>query len=1629
VRRFELQRNGLNKADGIEFADIFAKDRLGQAQASVKRRHSDKARTQRQLRKEDKARDISRRQPRQFEEPSTAMFQAFEKRQNRGGHFRKKAPHPNKLRKERIAEEKKEAMDTGLVRRRNHLNRKNEKRERRRVKRQTKREETDDIILQTESGFMESVSNNLPHDSLGEIVSSLLSCDISGWAEDNVVVISTGLFVYQIYKSQNLVEATAAYGQYCLAVNGEISTKTMVWTGAMAAIATWINTRTPEEKLYAESLSEDAMSVMNFMRRKLKSEFVVLCTSLVSSLVAKHYFPESFTQSVKSFIGKPKALTGLGLLDNLCDIVIRMVKAVERYLAGDSFTESLFEDDPVDKAIASLESLMYYRDITYTGIPVEGYKDRREYLSELVQIYDTLKKLRELCNPLKKEGLKVNAAFSKASLELSRMRSMTEGQRRATPFAVMLYGNPGTGKSITIPYLFSLHARIKGRKFHDGMVFPKNPDDEYYEGHEPLSQPYLFFSEVGRKSKHLTASQGDSTLNEICSIIDSNPKLFKMAFDKKGEAYCQPEFVAGDTNNKNFWAKVLYSNPAAVYRRFIFVTQKVAPEYRKEGSCSLDPSKVGDIGILDPFRFTVEIREAQDEVKFNTITLCQEAGIEEFTDVMAELMTRHIRDQDRILERVRGDAFEPYLPDLKLQVESGELLYNSALKLWSLLVLKNTHALILLLWGFFMVHAQRLSKMTMSELFTFSLWRLMICMLLYCVDKKFFLPLFFINFAGIFSLMVRHRVSRQAQMYKNAITRRLWRYYYLFGGSYKSSRVAIAACGAAIVALLCFVRKRIRAIDMAPESGQLFEDIIGSRPNMVRVNIKHDSKIWNTRIARDPPVCTSSPEELDVCVRRNLRFCCIKEGNSIRKTHILGVTSNIALINRHALGGGECTIEVSSGGVIPAQREVHNDVVWYRTMVKPEDVTIVNDDLALVGLSGVLFKSDDRVLRHLLDEPVKGSVRSVINGCSVVSQYDESKASIVTAGGRKGWNIFSREDESFYVKHRYVYMWDAHSQGMCGLPLVAKIGRGAAIIGIHFAGAANNGSQMSAAIPLLSHELRNALFEWNNSKRLMPLHSESLAIPMISEELGEPSEKSIWRHEYIGGVDYYGKCPGNVNVNQKSKLRTLPGAEAAVDVLTDVLGQGPTQEFAPPLMKPRFDDYGNYLYPFNLGVKKLSGQRAPLDKGVLRHVCDIIRDRILDGVGGENIAPLTVEEAINGCVDNPFIRRLNCSTSPGYGKSGKKGDWLPIDHGVTRVPTEELKTEIQSVIQVYMDEGTYRPVYALKLKDEPREIEKVVIGKTRIFAVSPLAHLVVSRLATAPFYSLMQQFPEVFCTAIGINMHNGADRLYNHLTSLSSNIMEGDYGSFDQRMPFDIGHAAVTVISEVCEALGYNKSAMKILRGVLTDNMFPVCEVNKDIFCAPGYQPSGKYATAEDNSMRGIIMLMYAWYSLPATRDLDFFSHAVPVTYGDDVLVAISDEAKGLFNNRIYQSFCKSKYNIDYTSASKEQKMSPFVIPSEMSFLKRTFVYSEEFKQYIAPINANSLFKMVTWYIPSSAATEQEQLSSTLTSSLYELVLHISPREHAKVRRVYEAILMEVIGGFTPLPSYEQIVEDMFPSD
>ena len=72
-----------------------------------------------------------------------------------------------------------------------------------------------------------------------------------------------------------------------------------------------------------------------------------------------------------------------------------------------------------------------------------------------------------------------------------------------------------------------------------------------------------------------------------------------------------------------------------------------------------------------------------------------------------------------------------------------------------------------------------------------------------------------------------------------------------------------------------------------------------------------------------------------------------------------------------------------------------------------------------------------------------------------------------------------------------------------------------------------------------------------------------------------------------------------------------------------------------------------------------------------------------------------------------------------------------------------------------------------------------------------------------------------------------------------------------------------------------------------------------DVFEIPGLQPSGKYATAEDNSLRNLIMMMYSWYSREETKDVDFFSQVLPRTYGDDFIYAIKEEYLIHFNTRV----------------------------------------------------------------------------------------------------------------------------------
>jgi hypothetical protein len=177
--------------------------------------------------------------------------------------------------------------------------------------------------------------------------------------------------------------------------------------------------------------------------------------------------------------------------------------------------------------------------------------------------------------------------------------------------------------------------------------------------------------------------------------------------------------------------------------------------------------------------------------------------------------------------------------------------------------------------------------------------------------------------------------------------------------------------------------------------------------------------------------------------------------------------------------------------------------------------------------------------------------------------------------------------------------------------------------------------------------------------------------------------------------------------------------------------------------------------------------------------------------------------------------------------------------------------------------------------------------------------------------------------------------------------------------------------------------------------------LNGDILRKYGLQTSGRYATAEDNTLLGLVYLVYAWNASQLKNKYgSFFTYCKALLYGDDMIVAVKDEVIDDFNNSTYQSFCKEKYNMDFTTASKGSSMEKFLTFDQISFLKRKFKYYKETERIVSPLDLNSLYKSLEWRIPSQSVSTSKQDHDTINSFLIESYLYFrSDHEYEMMRK------------------------------
>lgn len=1427
------------------------------------------------------------------------------------------------------------------------------------------------------------------------------------------------LFLYQLYRSRTYTDAFAAYLAFHNSVSGEVRySLSVVFPVVWAAISTFVPTY-----VQTESLHDNVGEFKRFLHQVYDGEILTIFRNILLLIVSTKVFSKDVARTISTVFGKVSSMSIVEMFFECLNHVISLLRCCELVWNGAPLSSLLFSSDPCSSTLAEAREILYYADKLYPGLPVEGRMCEKEFVIRAKKCRDTLIALMKEISVADNRYRALLDMKDRLGSQLVLTTARLSGRQRPTPMAIVLWGDPGLGKSSIISWLASVWSEVKGRRFDDSHIFHRNADTEYWDFYDPLSHPIIQYKEPGSVHPNLVRVGGDSVMVEITSVVDGDAYPVNVAFEGKGKIFARPELVLMDCNKEDLNLDLLVRNPAAYRRRFLYIHPTVKPEYRIPHTMMLDSaaSTRSDTYVMDRWNFEVYEMRAVNSVVSRKIVHKSGCDIFELYDFLKDHFANHIQHQDVVLKEISKGR-----DDVAEQIEEHSLNFVAQ-------IINSESARDLVSTesdpgSLFPTYAESKRRFLNWWNGPYSYAYLFLCATISMVAWQalgrvsriafWFLPGLGVRLAnwGI-SVKMAEAWNRFARMCA-APTIDLFELRLGFKRDHALKALAMFAGALSLYIVYSKITRKKKNTNIRdyvkPQAVVSLEDPVSTLEEIEEKLVLSDSykrvagkqhPVWNVmRSEHTSYPSTQDLESFSKFISKNQRFVRVHVDGVENKTFILGVRGNYAVINTHSLGtSAVCTVKVSTTSKINEK-----DAVFLSTVIDSSRRIDLGNDVSLLSLSGVRFRD---IMKHIkTGDLVAKHYRGFCDNKSTT--VDTSRPDATFQDPALGL---------FVVTKCLRYVNKDHRVGLCGSALCVEAA-GNVVAGIHAGGIDEEGVVTS----LDRTHLEWAISELDRVSPILPLAS---VVPVDTQALTRPHTKSPFLYENLRGLTYYGRLPDfHIDTNNRSKLYNSKDESFVSTLLEREFDYVPNTLYTRPLMQPRVREDGVYISPWNNALRKINKQRSALDPAAMGKTIDILVRRFVpmlkERLGDRKLSPLTAHSAINGAKDDPFIGRINASTSGGFGFKGKKSDYLPIwdVENTYRKPIDDLATSLAARLESYCRGESGGVVYSAQLKDEPRPVEKVRDGKTRVFYMSPLDNLVLCRMFLSPFYSLMVEHSDVFCTAIGYNMHSQAGRVVGTLSKFpGNNIMEGDYGTYDQSMSFDVGHAVNSIIWRVCKELGYSDDHLVVLTGLLTDLLFPVVCMNGDLFEAAGLQPSGKYATAEDNSLRGLFMLVYFWVA--KGLEGDFFDYVSPVTYGDDVLAQIHPDRSEEYNNVTYRDFCKEVFGLEYTPASKSGDMSPFVTRETCSFLKRTFVVEPDgFCK--APLALDSLFRMLQWRMPSGSVSSLEQLKSILTSWCWEVFFHCSDvvqydRIVTEVSSYYSAKYFD--GVSLVLPSYEEI--------
>ncbi len=701
--------------------------------------------------------------------------------------------------------------------------------------------------------------------------------------------------------------------------------------------------------------------------------------------------------------------------------------------------------------------------------------------------------------------------------------------------------------------------------------------------------------------------------------------------------------------------------------------------------------------------------------------------------------------------------------------------------------------------------------------------------------------------------------------------------------------------------------------------------------------------------------------------KEDLNRAIVQSHVSIPGGHATIISQNLLLAPTHLAPLGEILSIVTPEKTI----KVHLTGLNSRVLPSNKEVTLIRcgEIKGLPGLAGKIWSHDDQSITSF-DE---------------IEIWSDQLEYTTTANKR------------FFMPIGNVWQVELETKpGDCGQIYVARFGKSWHVIGMHYQLVFGKGQCAIITrqeLQKVSSQLATTLQGVETPLKMMS------KTPMAIEMQPYPLKSEVWAAISHHGASVYSfgeLWPPMAGSSMKTKMEVALIAPDMDALATEWCGESNYWRF-PEFRGKQID--GKWVSPFTNAFAS-ENKGTPNETVLWIAIADYLHG--LEDLDHSGYSTLSEQQVVTG-IPGSYIKAANLKTSVGPPFNQNKRHHIQrVDDDVFFSPQFcEIYDELKHILE---QGGIPSPIGLCTLKDEPLKPGKM----PRVFTVFPAAFNFLLKEYLAAVKSFIRANPTFFESAVGVDMTSHFAMIFVvHLQTVDptlTNLRDSDVKQLDKSFFGRIFDAIALVNYAIAWTIGVGPEKVYTLCLGLKHTKF---YIKGDVF-STWWNGSGHDATVEFNGE--FMSLSYRYYyflkrlsmfepHLPDLREwistffenpiprgewvalLDFRVHNALVTYGDDVLRSIDYDEDGDIVEVFYEHL-----GLTLTDANKGTTLQRKTI-FDVDFLKRAFVWSDEFQRYITPISKKSLARMLV-IKRESTLTSRDHAAHNMTNVMRELVYH-----------------------------------------